>query len=79
MALALTSLTSPAAAQVAQELAATAGESLWEEHWPIPPAAARREETIASLIKAGLLKVVCQSGQKRMLRLPGRWLRPQED
>ncbi|MFI5330392.1 MAG: hypothetical protein ACHQ2F_05070 [Desulfobaccales bacterium] len=77
--LALTSLSSAAAAQVAQELAATAGESLWEEHWPISPTAARREETIASLTKAGILEVVCQSGQRRMLRLPRRWLRSQAD
>ena len=64
VALALTSLSAAAAAQVAQGLAATAGESLWEEHWPIPPAAARREETIASLTRAGILEVVCQSGRE---------------
>ena len=77
--LALTGLSAAAAAQVAQELAATAGESLWEEHWPISPAAARREETIASLIRAGILEVVCQSGPKRMLRLPRRWFWSLED
>ncbi len=75
VALALTNLPAPAAAQVAQELAATAGESLWEEHWPFSPAAARREETIASLTKAGILEVVCQSGRRKLLRLHRQWLK----
>ena len=74
VALALTSLSPAAAAQVAQGLAATAGESLWEEHWPISPAAARREETIASLTRAGILEVVCQSGRRKLLRLHRQWL-----
>ncbi len=79
VALALTSLPAAAAAQVAQGLAATAGESLWEEHWPISPVAARREEIITSLTKAGILEVVCQSGKRRMLRLPRLWFWSPED
>ena len=79
VALALTGLPAAAAAQVAQGLAATAGESFWEEHWPISPAADRREEIITSLTKAGILEVVCQSGERRMLRLPRRWLWSHED
>lgn len=79
VALTLTDLPAPAAAQVAQGLAATLGSPFWEEHWPITPAASRREEIIASLNHAGLLEVVCQSGKRRMLRLARRWLWSQED
>ncbi len=79
VALALTSLPSPAAAQVAQGLAATAGDPFWEEHWPISPTASRREEIIASLNQAGILEVVCQFWKRRMLRLPRRWLWAPED
>jgi hypothetical protein len=74
VALALRSLPAPAAAQAAQGLAATAGEPFWEEHWPISPAVPHREEIIASVNHAGILEVVCQSGERRMLRLPRRWL-----
>ncbi|MCL4501682.1 MAG: hypothetical protein M1438_07470 [Deltaproteobacteria bacterium] len=74
VALALTGWPAPAAAQVTQGLASTAGEPFWEEHWPISPAGQQRQEIIASLNRAGLLEVVCQSGERRMLRLPRRWL-----
>jgi len=70
----LTDLPAPAAAQIAQELASTAGEPFWEEHWPNSPTGQPRPEIIASLNRAGLLEVVCQSGERRMLRLPRRWL-----
>lgn len=79
VALALTNLPWPAAAQVAQGLAATIGSPFWEEHWPISPATSRREEIIASLNSAGILEVVCQSGERRMLRLPRRWLWSHKD
>jgi hypothetical protein len=51
----------------------------WEEHLPFLPPASRQEEIIASLNHAGILEVVYQSGKRRMLRLPRRWLWSQED
>ncbi len=62
------------AARVAAWLAATAGAPFWEDSWPPPLAAGRREEVINSLKTAAVLEGVFQSGRQRMLRLARRWL-----
>jgi predicted transcriptional regulator len=75
VALALTDSPPPTAAQVAQALAATAGDPFWEEHWPVQMPAGRREEVSTSLKTAAILEVVYQSGRRRLLRLHRQWLK----
>jgi hypothetical protein len=78
VALALTNLPISAAAEVAQALAATAGEPFWGEHWPVSSAASHREKITALLNQAGILEVVCHAGKRRMWRLSHCWLQSQE-
>ena len=65
--------------RLAAWLAGTLGEPFWEDRWPEKLTAGRREEIIAALQAAEGLEVVHQVEGKRLLRLPRRWLRGQED
>lgn len=76
---ALAGLPQPQAVQVTEWLAATVGEPFWQDHWPDQMPVDRREEIIDSLKTAAILEVVCQSGERRMLRLARRWLWSHED
>ena len=69
-----TGLPRPLTLQLAQELAATLGSPFWEDLWPGQMPAGRQEKIISSLKTAGVLEVVYQSGERRMLRLPPCWL-----
>jgi DNA-binding GntR family transcriptional regulator len=60
--------------QVAEWLAATAGEAFWEDAWPERLSAGRRAEIIAALKNAEILELVWQSGRQQLLRLRRHWL-----
>lgn len=62
------------ASQVAQELAATAGEPFWEEGWSVERNPDRRAELVKALTTAAILEVVYQVDRQRLLRLHHRWL-----
>jgi hypothetical protein len=62
------------ATQVAQELAATAGEPFWEDGWEVGRNADRRAELVNTLTSAAILEVVYQVDRQRLLRLHPRWL-----
>jgi len=62
------------ASQVAQELAATAGEPFWEEGWSVERNPDRRAELVSALTTAAILEVVYQVDRQRLLRLRHRWL-----
>ena len=62
------------AAGVADWLIASGGQAFWQEEWHGQLEAGRCQQVVSRLLLQGVLEVAHQSGPRRLLRLPSRWL-----